>query len=76
MKSRISVECSALNEDESDWTHAVIIIERLDHPDQDSEEAFQVIEMTRAEFEAVYTGMWIGRNEGKWTIRTVDDEVA
>ena len=64
--SRVSVEATELNEDETGWTEAGIFIDR----DGDAELAMLLA--SPAELQAIYDGLKLHFEQGIWSFRTVE----
>lgn len=66
-RSRVSVEATELNEDETGWTEAGIFIDRGPEDDE-----LQVLLATPAELRAIYDGLKMHFEQGTWSHRTVN----
>ena len=70
MKTRVSVEATELNEDETTWTEAGIFLDRDGETDPDLAE--QMLILNRGELRAVYDALRLYYEHGTWSTRTVE----
>lgn len=70
VKSRVDVEATELNADETGWVTAGVFIHR--EGETDPELAEQYLDLNHGELRALYDGLRLYFEQGIWSTRTVE----